>query len=325
MDGLLQHPTATPPPSQAATAYEFVAQCPMVLFSKNLSIRGGGCNGTEGSWIDPNPSNPRRVLTWSPQDAGGVRFGIDSRISGPGAALFASIRSAFTLSKYKFVLANCLGTDRFHIQEDVTKVDSMGHVASTIDTHDISTNGVAYFLKYLIKTPGDKLIAESNLFRMGANQVNFTEVKNGISTGKLLAIAKRQGNWHGKGWQECTAPNSPRGWNVYFPENKKSFDTIATVQDIRVALTTAITLMAYRDQDRGKDGLNNQGNSQQLFILLGGIAMVCTCGVLCANCCMVFQVSGLKAKLKRVLFESEGAFMPKRPHAHRAPPFNPTY
>jgi len=341
MNALSGKPTQTPPPTQDATDMEFVAQCPMVLFNRDISIRAPSCNLTRGQWIDTSPLNTRTVLRWSPLPASGLRFGVDSALSGKGAALFADITQELTLNTYRFVLKNCLGVDRWHIEEYVYKVDSMGKVSSTMELHDVNLNSVAYFYRYLIKKPDGVVVAESTLYRMDTKEVNFTAYSDGVNTGTLLATAKKLGSWEKDGWKECMAPTSPRGWDIHFPVNElvKGFKagaqpnttkpatqaTQATVQDIRVALAGAITLMGHRDENRGTNGINTEGRNEQLTMFAGGITLGVMLLLLLCNFCLVFKGSGLKDKLKKTLFDSEGAFLPKRPHSTRAAPLHPTY
>jgi len=321
--------TPTPPPTQAAISSQFVAQCPMVLFEKNLSVRAATCGATMGNWIDPSVMNPRTVLRWYPLPASGIFMGVDSSMTGPGSVKFAEITQELTLTGYSFVMKNCLGITRWQLEENVYKVDSMGQVSSTLELHDVTTNSAAYFLKYVIRWPTGVIAAESNLFRMMTNQVNFTEftVVDGrpYNTGKVIAVVTRQGMWTQKGWEECMSPTSPRGWSLYFPQDQKSHDTIATVQDIRVAITGAITLMGYRNENRGANGLNTEGAVRQELTFVGGVALVLVLIVFACNFCMVFSSSGLKAKLKKTLFDSEGALLPKSPHVLRTPPMHATY
>jgi len=324
MYGLSGPVTPTPPPQQAAISQQFVAQCPMMLFEKNLSIRAASCNETLGKWLDPNPLNPRSVLRWHPKPASGIYFGVDSALTGPGSAMFADLTQVLTLTGYHFVLKNCLGIERWRIEENVYKVDSMGQVSSTVELHDITMNSEAFFIKYLIRSPTGVLMAESNLFRMMTNQVNFTEWKNGENTGKVLAVATRLGQWTKKGWQACMSPTSPRGWSLYFPGDQKDHPSVATVQDIRVAIAGTITLMGYRNENRGKDGLNTQGASRQMFVFVGGVMLVLITCVFMVNFCMVVKASGIKEKLKKTFFDAEG-LMPKRPHQERAAPMHPSY
>jgi len=281
--------------------------------------------------------NVRDVLRWELLGNGKIRFGVDSAMSGLGAALFAEINQDMTLNSYKFSMKNCLGIDRWHIEEMVYKVDNMGQVSSTMEAHDINNNRVAYFFRYAIKRSDGVLVATSTLYRMGAKQVNFTEYKNGMDTGKVLAIATKRGQWENKGWHECMSPTSPRAWDLYFPVDRvlpgfkangtsgPSQASMATVQDIRVALTGAITLMAHRDEVRGKDGISTEGSNRQMTMFAGGIALIVLTCLLAVNFCMVFKASGLRDKLKKTLFDSEGAFLPKTPSQQRAPVFNPTY
>jgi len=322
--------TQTPPPSEAAIAAQFVAQCPMVLFEKNLSIRAPSCNDTLGKWWDPNPLNPRSVVRWRHLPPAGLFFGVDSAMTGPGSAMFAEITERMTLTGSHFVMKNCLGVERWRIEENVYKVDSMGKVSSTIDFHDITMNTAAYFIKYLVKSATGVVVAESQLFRMLSNQVNFTKVVDGQSTGELLAVMTRQGQWTTTGWTQCMKADSPRGWSVYFPEGNLSSNEadfragVTTVQDIRVALAGAINLMAYRNEKRGKDGLNTQGGKWQLYTFIGAIALAVIACIMMLNFIMVWRQSGVKDKIKSILFDMQG-LMPSRPHQERVPPLHPAY
>lgn len=325
MNSLSSKPTATPPPSQSRVDQQFVAQCPMVLFESNLTIYGPHCNESMGYWWDPNPINPRTILRWKPADMSGVEFGVDSALTGPGSALFAFFKQLITLTGYRFQLTNCLGVERWEVQEEVFKIDSMGNVDSTIETSDIAANGNQYFLKYHLYSPTGKKVSTTNLYRMDANQINFTQVVDGYSTGKLLAVAKRVGNWLGKGWLQCTAKNSPRAWSLYFPGNQADHSTVATVQDIRVALAATVTLIAYRDENRGSDGLNLQGQSREWFVFWSGLALICFGGLVCCNCCLIFFTSGIKDKLKKTMYDTERVLLPKRPIQHHAPPLHTSW
>jgi hypothetical protein len=326
MYGLSSKPTATPPPTQERIDQQFVAQCPMVLFESSLTITAASCNEPMGQWIDPsNPLNIRTVLRWKPFDMGGVYFGVDSALTGIGSALFAEFKQLVTWTGYKFALTNCLGVERFEVQEEVFKIDSMGNVESTNEMSDIAANGNQYFLKYNVYNPVGALVSQSNLFQVGANQVNFTKVENGYATGQLIAVATRIGNWKGLGWTQCMSSHSPRAWSVWFPENQPDHSTVATVQDIRVVLAGAITLMAYRDEHRQKDGLNLQGQSRMWFVFIAGLLLVCFAGLLCVNCCLICLASGVKDKVKKTLWDTERAFLPKRPLMHHAPPLHASW
>lgn len=325
MYGLSGPATPTPPPSQGAIGQQFVAQCPMVLFEKELSIRAPSCNDTLGRWIDPSPLNTRAVLRWRHLPPAGLFFGVDSAITGPGSAMFAELTESMTLTGYNFVLKNCLGVERWHIEENVYKIDSMGKVSSSIEMHDVTMNTEAFFIKYLVKSADGVLVAESSLFRMLTNQFNFTEVKDGENTGKVLAVVTRQGHWTQKGWEECMSPSSPRGWSVNFPYNS-THGTVATVQDIRVAIAGAINLMAVRNENRLADGLNNNGSTSEMYTFIGGIALAFIACILTLNFIMVWRSSGAKDKLKNILHDVQG-LMPTKPASEnlRTPVLHPCY
>jgi hypothetical protein len=321
--------TQTPPPTQDATDSQFVAQCPMVLIQNDLQIRAPSCNHTHGRWIDPSPLNVRTVVRWDPLQAGGLYFGVDSKISGLGKVGFATVRQELTLKTYQFSMKNCVGVDRWEIEELVYKIKDMGRVSSTLDLHDVNMNGVAYFFRYVVRRAGGPIVAESTMYRMGTNQVNFTEYRNGLSTRKILAISTKAGKWVKNGWSKCMGPTSPRGWNINFPVDPKTTNaqhaSMGTVQDLRFAIAGAITLMAHRDEARGDDGINTEGSGGQMTIVVGGCVLFCLIVVLLTNCCMVIKGSGLRDKLKKILFDADGTLLPKRPHQSRAPSLHPTY
>lgn len=333
MDKVTGPVTPTPPPSQAVTDVQFIAQCPMILFSNDLSIRAPSCGLERGQWVDPSIWNPRTVLRWQGMPASGVRFGVDSALSGNGAALFAEFEQALTLNSYKFILRNCLGVGRYHVEEMVYKVDSIGKVTSTMELHDVNFNSVAYFFKYVIKKPTGVVVAESTLYRETSRQLNFTEVNiDGINTGKVLAMVTREGDWKTKGWRECMSANSPRGWLIQFPLEPPSagmslqmnVPAVATVQDLRVAMAATVTLLGHRDENRS-NGLNLSGSEQQMAMFAGAVMLTVLACLLLVNCSMVFKSAGLKDKMKRVLFDVEQAALPKGAMTTRTPVFHPAY
>lgn len=333
MDKVTGPVTPTPPPSQAVTDVQFVAQCPMILFSQSLSVRAPSCGLKRGQWVDPSIWNPRTVLRWEGLPASGVRFGVDSALSGSGAALFADFEQALTFNSYKFTLRNCLGVGRWHVEEMVYKVDSIGKVTSTMELHDVNFNSVAYFFKYVIKKPTGVVVAESTLYRDTSRQLNFTEVdKHGINTGKVLAMVDREGEWTGKGWWECMSPTSPRGWHISFPIEPlragmplvENVPAVATVQDLRVAIASTVTLLGHRDTGR-TNGLNLSGSEQQAVMFGGALMLVVLFCLLVVNWCMVIRSAGLKDKLKRVLFDVEQSALPKGQMSTRTPVFHPSY
>jgi len=246
-------------------------------------------------------------------------------MTGKGSVLYADLSEAMTLRGFHFLMRNCLGVERWRVEENVYKVDSMGQVSSTIELHDVSMNSEAFFLQYLIKSPTGIVAAKSSLMRVGSNAFNFTEVAaNGEDTNNVIAIIKRQGTWTGTGWTDCMASSSPRGWDISFPGGSTTSQA-QTVQDITVAIAGAVTLMGYRDEFRGKDGLDTQGESRTIILFLTAAALVCVGCLFLANFCMVFRASGIKAKVQKTLFDTEGAFLPKHPGQARAPPLYPTY
>jgi len=345
MHGLSGKPTGTPPPSQKQTNAQFVAQCPMVIFQDSLTIQRTTCQKSNGSgypdddrvkpgaWFEPNPPyGVRPLLRWRIIDEmGTLFFGVDSAMSGKGTVQFARIKQKMTMTGYKFSLTNCLGIERWVIEEEVFKIDLMGRVASTIERSDSLDNRPGYFIKYNIFGPNGALVAHSNLFRKDSNLVTYyAYAKDNPTAGTIIANATRKSKWKGAEWMACphsahAQSGTARAWDITFPVDKSGMETVATVQDIRVAIAGALTLMAYRDESRGKGGLNTTGQSRQWFLLLAGATLFCLIGCLLGNFALVFVNAGIKEKLRKTFWDTERAILPKRPLSHHAPPMHATW
>jgi len=262
---------------------------------------------------------------------GTLFFGVDSSMSGKGTVQFAKIKQKVTMTGFKFSLMNCLGVERWVIEEEVFRIDSMGKVDSTVERSDTLENRPGHFIKYNIYGPNGALVAHSSLFRTGNNEVTYyAYTKTDPMGGSVIATARKKSKWHGAEWMACPAStksksSEARGWDLSFPVDKSGMETVATVQDIRVAIAGAHTLMAYRDQHRGKDGLNTMGQSREWFLLMAGVTLFCLIGILLVNFALVFVNAGIKEKLRKTFFDTERAILPKRPLSHHAPPLHATW
>ncbi|CAE8589225.1 unnamed protein product, partial [Polarella glacialis] len=228
-----QKNTPSPLPSQSFVDETFVAQCPMMLFAGNVLITPPRCGSSQGTWQDPNST--RAILRWKTNDKGGVDFGVDSAVTGPGSVHMASLNEKLTLNSNEFELFNCLGVMRYTLEEKVVKVDHMAPQAqSTAVDHDVGQTQSAVFYQYTIKHPNGSSMAQSSLYRLSHEEVNFTAFINGAPTGHVIAAAKREGKWEGDAWRTCG--NKPKGWNIEFPHEKGSeLITVGTIQDLQVA------------------------------------------------------------------------------------------
>jgi hypothetical protein len=301
----------TPPPSQLMVNEQYTAQCPMVMFGSSLYVGAPECGGdlttSMGTWQDA--SKTRTIMRWEGNGAGGVRFNVDSKVSGDGSVRFAEISELMTLDKYLFTLTNCLGEPSYMVEESIIKADKFGRGATTAADHDLSVTTAAFFYQYSIKNPSTgETIAETSLYRADTHQVNITVRQEGSLEGSVAAMATRAGAWGVSGCSKLA-----KGWNITFPTEASAFDTVATVQDLRVASAVVVTLMSFRDQAIGSDGLQRLGQAsmfthivKSFFILLFGVLILYGAWEYCHS-------RGVDKKLRRVFFKLEATLLPQRP------------
>jgi len=318
------HNTEMPPPSQNAVNEQFVAQCPMVMFSDQIHVRAPRCGGSLGEWVDPDTE--RTIMRWQPNGGGGLRFGVDSVVTGNGSVAFASFKESFSLSSWFFELRNCLEVMRYNIEEQVIKVDHMAPGSHTTATdHSQRENGKAIFYKYIIRHPNGTTAAETDMFRMGQDQVNVSlPAREGERAGRQVAAATRQGRWKDSGWRECHT-STKRGWAMGFPASARGMETVATVQDLRVASAAVITLMAFRDEEAGVDGFQHVGQGDVYYELVCTAFSVFGVFVLLSIVMLIIDRKGIDKKLRRHFFRLESALLPRCPTAVREPVLRPAY
>lgn len=312
-------PTATPPPSQELINQQQIAKCPLIMFKNQIYISAPHCANPLGTWADPETG--RAILRWKDGAGGSLMFGVDSRVSGNGSALFAEIREKATVNENRFGLTNCFNAERYTIEERLTRVNKMGHSRTTMKMHDISKGSEAFFLEYLIRDSNGTLVAKSGFDRLNQHVVNISMVTNeGMTMGDLLATATREGVWTQAGWRQCT--QAPREWRVQFWVNQHDEHQVASVLDMRVAATAVFTLMAYRDEFRDdKTGFTAVNASFSLFwhtlgrwIFCGMVALVVLFGCMAIN-------SRFGNRIRASCFRVE-AYMRKNP---RRPVFHTTW
>jgi hypothetical protein len=316
--------TPSPLPQQAIVDQTFMAQCPMLMMGDSVLISPPGCAGSSlGQWLDP--SSQRTVLRWTTNDKGGMDFGVDSAVSGPGSAKVAEIdqQLGFQTSN-SYALYNCMGVLTYNIEETTTKVAAMSPSAeSTALGHDVSQTQAAVFYQYTIKLPNGTSVAQTSLFRLNHNEVNFTTLTNGIPSGSI-ALAQRMGSWSGEEWRSCGP--AIKGWQVNFGQTKGSdLRWVSTAQDLQVAATFIVTLMAWQEETVSADGLKHAGQAALYKSIIKSILIVVFLLVTFAAGVTVFRSKGLDKKFKRFCFKLEAVVLPMRPHVVRAAPLKPTW
>jgi len=320
----LSEPTSTPPPSQQIVSEQFVAECPMIMFKDSITVSAPRCGETFGEWTDPETQ--RTILRWKPATAGGVYFGVDSVVDGNGSVMYANFDQTFALNGIEFQLTNCKQTTRYTVEETIMKVDHIGvGITSSVQAHDVSRTKQAFFYKYTIRHVNGSAVAETSMYRMNQNQINVTMFRGGeFADGPLLATANKQGTWTQDDWRQCTG--TKRAWELDFKLGESDFETVSTVADLRVATAAMITLMAYRDETINvQTGVTRQGEKGMVSQFLLGIFLV----ILALSLLLALQFfakrRGWDAKMRRLCFKFEAAFLPKRPAFERKPAFPTSY
>lgn len=301
--------TQTPAPTQDYINEAFIAECPLVIFSNAVEVRAPRCSSSLGEWADVSTS--RHILRWSPNSQGGLRFSADSAISGNGSVLYAELREKMTFNQNKFELLNCMGLKRYEIEEQIFKVNSAATGATSMtDDQGATGAGTSYFYKYLIVLPNGTTVADSGLIRMDQSEVNFTQTNEGTGIGKVVAVASREGDWTKDGWRMCDGAD--RGWKLTFPTEPQHFDSSFSVQDLRVASTIAVTLMAFRDESAGYDGFQHVGQGYLYWQLVRTIFWIFFALLLLSAFMLVWTRKQWDKKLWKFLSKVETVLLPKR-------------
>lgn len=321
MTRLTDRNTPAPPADQLYVSSQMVAQCPLVFFGSNLFIGAPQCNKKMGVWEDP--ASHRAVVRWH-TNSGGVNFGVDSALTGNGSVTFANLNAQASLQGMSFGLSNCLDIPRYTIEEQVQEFSSMSNTVSSGSPGQSSSSGQAFFYKYIIRAPNGSTVAESTLYRSNQSSINFTMLNNEVSSGAMVASATRQGTWTGSQWRECSGTR--RGWNVNFGLAPQNIDMVATVMDLRVAVTAAVTLMAYREETMSAiSGHSATGRTSLIKNLLLAALLWLLVIVIIILLYLLLRRKRVDQKLKRALFKFQAALFPQRPVTQRPVIMYPTY
>jgi len=321
--GLSAEPTSTSPPSQRMASEQFVAQCPMLAVADTMSITAPHCGDQMGEWTDP--VTQRTILRWDTLSDGGIRFSVDSAVAGKGAVMAAELTQDFSLTGTYFELTNCMGVMRYMIEESVTKVDNMGKsITSTIHSHDVRLLTQAFFYTYSIIAPNGRVVARTNLFRLGQNEVNVTMVKDEVSSGALIATAMKKGTWNVRDWQKCGGLKHE--WIVDFKLSGRDMDMVATVVDLRVASAALLTLAAFREGTAStKSGVSRIGELNMLKSLALAVVILLLLIGLLALLDGIVRGRRVDAKMRRICFRFEALFLPRHSAPKRATAFGQNF
>lgn len=317
----ISQPVAPALPSQAFVDETFSAQCPMIMATNNISITPPCDSGGLGAWTDP--STGRTIMRWNSNSDGGVKFSVDSAITGPGSVLVGNVNEKLTWTSNSFDLYNCLGVKLYTIEETITKVASMATSAQSTmkDSQDKKT--AAVFYQYFIKSINGTVKAKSTQYRIPEKTVNFTVMGSdplhpSIDNAMIAVAKKTGGTWSGNEWRTCSGN---KAWKMEFnPKKISSLVSVSTLEDLQVASAAVMTLLAYREEHVATDGFQHTGQASLYGSLFKAVALVLLLLMLLGLAVGAFRTLQLEKRLKKFFFRLEAVILPKRPHAVRDPP-----
>lgn len=311
-------------PRQEDIDSQVLTRCPLCVLSDTLAVSAPRCGDKHGQWRIPGNSGV--MMRWAENALGGLTLKVDSAVEGQGAVLFADVREKFTWDKSNFLVTNCIGLPRYQVEENIVRMNKMtpGSTGSGLD--GVRVTGEAFFYKYIIRSMTGKKIATTQMLKPATGQVNISLFDaDTADITDVVATATRRGAWEQKQWSECT--NEPRDWLITFPpylgEQK---DALATMQDIRVAAAATITLMAYRQEFIGENGIPTIGKWHMYWSF--GKSMLLIFAVVIATfwCWTVsFEASMLNQRVQDTFKRLESSILPRYSPGKRLPVLHPTW
>lgn len=246
-------PTETPPPTQSSVNNVLWPQCPDLRIPPRVRIMVPPCNAATGYWLDPF-----RELTpiLKIEGAGCSDISLSQKV-GPNATQMTSIgtlHEEITVQGSTYDFNDCNGNLAFQISELIIRqgVEDPERRESISEFGFSIPRRTKVFLKYSVAEPNGNIVGETNIFEVGANSFwwhkgNFTgEV---APRSAAVASATRVGFWKAK---QCG--NWTKAWTLKFNETEIHDNSVGQVH-WRLALSAAMTILAWRDEQRSPDGL----------------------------------------------------------------------
>jgi len=312
-------------PSQHDIDSKVNTQCPMAILSASVAVSAPRCGDKHGQWH--YPGSDRVMMRWSENALGGVTLKVDSAVEGNGSVLFADVREKFTWDTSNFLVTNCLGLPMYQMEEYVIRMNKMSKNAQStaFDQGVTLRSGEAFYYKYVIRNMNGTNIASTQLLKPATSKVDISMFDPETEEfTDVIATATRRGLWEQRQWTECT--NERREWLITYPNVTLSRAALATVQDLRVASAAAITLMAYRQEFIGENGIPNTGKWR--FYWSFGKSVVLIAAFIFATFwiwTVSFQASAFNKKIQETFLRLENTLLPKYSPQKRLPVLHATW
>jgi len=256
-------PTATPPPNQQGVNNVLIGECPELIIPRKIRVEVPACNAAVGHWLDPfkRLSPMLAVQSTGCSDISlfeplGPNTTQDMKLNR-NSVLLGSMHEEFTFGGSTYDFLDCNGNTAFKITEliirqGVEDPQRQESQQSYVENPFGLPHRTKVFLKYSISEPNGNIFAETNVFPVGEDGFwwhmgNYT----GHVAPRSAAVASstRVGFWNPR---QCG--NWTKAWSVKFNDTKIHNNTLPQVH-FRLAITAAMTVLAWRDEQRSEDGL----------------------------------------------------------------------
>jgi len=310
-------------PRQEDIDSQVLTRCPLCVLSDTLVVSAPKCGDKHGQWRVPGNSGV--MMRWTENALGGVTLKVDSAVEGNGAVLFADVREKFTWDKSNFLVTNCVGLPRYQVEENIVRMNKMSSIQSS-GLDGARVTGEAFFYKYVIRSMNGTKLATTQMLKPATGEVNISLIDAETDdVTDVVATATRRGAWEQRQWVECT--NDPRDWLITFPAYRgEQKNALVTMQDIRVAAAATITLMAYRQEFIGENGIPNTGKWHMYWSFGKSILLIFVVIIVTFWCWTVsFEASMLNQKIQDTFKRLESSILPRYSPGKRLPVLHPTW
>lgn len=322
-------PTQTPPPTQEFVNNVKWPDCPELKIPVKVRVEVPPCSGATGYWLDPF-EELQQLLTVDKATCGDVSLTqkvmpskavqspaqpsnaqqspakptqSPSKSSDTQTALVGTLHEEITLEGSTYDFKDCVGFPAFSVKEFIIRQGVQDDQIRESVSHEFSLpQRTKIFLKYSIAAPNGRVMGETNIFEL---HDDYFWWHRGNATGhhatpsEAVAEAYRVGGWRPK---QCG--NWTKAWTVHFNTSAVHANDVAEVH-WRLALTSAMTILAWRDEQRDEDGLVRANKScavetAVVFWVLLWFSILVPCAIL-----LWFWIRGAKeARTYCFLFES---------------------
>lgn len=303
-------PTETPPPRQEFVNNVQWPACPEVRIPLKVRVEVPPCSAATGHWLDPL-KNLEPILTVDGMGCGDVSLIEPLRPNTSKTATVGTLHHEAFVGGSIYDFKDCNGNPAFSVTEFIIRqgVEDTQQRESASDEFGLP-HRTKIFLKYSITQPNGVIMGETNIFPLHEDRFWWHQ---GNATGRVarpsraVATSQRVGFWRPK---QCG--NWTKAWTVHFNSTEIHSNSVGEVH-WRLALTSAMTILAWRDEQRSPDGLVRTHKlcaveSAVVFWVLFCFAIFVPCAIF-----LWFWIKGAR-EVRESCFSLESWLMPHHMH-----------